>query len=161
MVKRILPVRQERVCTYPFAMNKLKNFLNKLFAFSELSLYLFMKVHLVKEQTIQDYCTANAGSKIGFEEWLAKLKRADWETAADINGTFSSADLLGSGSERVVFDIGGNSYRMICRYKFARTMAHLSIKWIGTHAEYNKLCGVGKKKKKRSQDDDQYTINLY
>jgi len=120
-----------------------------------------MKVHLVKEQTIADYCAGHAGSKAGFGEWLAKMKRADWNTAADIQATFGSADLLGQGSERVVFDIGGNSFRMICRYKFSKTMIHTSIKWIGTHAEYDKLCGTDKKKKKRSQDPDQYTINLY
>jgi mRNA interferase HigB len=120
-----------------------------------------MKVHLVKQQTIEDYCAANAGSKTGFTEWLSKLKGADWTNPNDIKTTFGSADLLGKGSERVVFDIGGNSYRMICRYKFAKTMIHLSIRWIGTHAEYDELCGTGKKKKKRSQDPDQYTINLY
>lgn len=120
-----------------------------------------MKVHLIKEQTIGDYCMQHASAKTGFEEWLAKLKGAEWTTANDIKATFGSADLLGKSSDRVVFDIGGNSFRMICRYKFAKTMIHLSIKWIGTHAEYDKLCGTDKKKKKRSQDPDQYTVNLY
>ncbi|HUC80957.1 MAG TPA: type II toxin-antitoxin system HigB family toxin [Flavisolibacter sp.] len=120
-----------------------------------------MRVHLVKEQTIADYCAKHPASKAGFEEWLAKVKLADWKVAEHIQATFGSADLLGGGSERVVFNIGGNSYRMICRYKFARTMVHLSIKFIGTHAEYNKLCGTDKNKKKRPQDPDQFTVNLY
>ncbi|HYE54458.1 MAG TPA: type II toxin-antitoxin system HigB family toxin [Chitinophagaceae bacterium] len=120
-----------------------------------------MKVHLIKVQTINDYCLSNPASRAGFEEWLGRLKFAEWQLPEDIFATFGSADLLGKGSNRVVFDIAGNAYRMICKFKFGPTMVHLSIKWIGTHAEYDKLCGYGKKKKKRPQDPDQFTVNAY
>jgi mRNA interferase HigB len=62
-----------------------------------------------------------------------------------------SADLLGNGSNRIVFNIAGNNYRMICKYHFGKTRVHLSIKWIVKHAEYTKLCG----------DNKQYTIDAY
>jgi mRNA interferase HigB len=119
-----------------------------------------MKVHLIKEQTIWSYCNRHPAANASFQDWLSKVKRADWEVPRDIEATFRSADLLGNGSSRVVFNIGGNTFRMVCRYKFA-ALVHLSIKWIGTHAEYNKLCGVGKNKKKRPNEPNQYTINLY
>jgi mRNA interferase HigB len=54
--------------------------------------------------------------------------------------TFGSADLLGNRSSRVVFDIAGNTYRMICKYAFGVKQVHLFVCWIGTHAEYDKLC---------------------
>ena len=76
---------------------------------------------------------------------------ADWFDPEDITETFGSADLLGRGSDRVVFDIAGNQYRMICRYHFGATRVHLYIKWIGTHAEYTKICNEQK----------QYTVNSY
>jgi mRNA interferase HigB len=119
------------------------------------------RVHLIKEQTIKDYYVTNPGGKAGFEEWLSKLKRANWLIPEDVKATFGTADLLGQGSRRIVFNIGGNSYRIICKYKFTKDQVHLSVRWIGTHAEYDKLCGFGKNKKKKPQDDDQYTINLY
>jgi mRNA interferase HigB len=119
-----------------------------------------MKVHLIKRQTIEDYKTANPNAKTYFDEFLEKLKVADWVIPEDIQSTFPSADLLGKGSDRVVFDIGGNRYRMICWYVFKKEV-HLFVKWIGTHPEYDKLCGYGKRKKKRPQDADQYTVNLY
>ena len=75
----------------------------------------------------------------------------DWAQPGDIPKTFGSADLLGNGSDRVVFDIAGNNYRMICKYHFGVTSVHLYIKWIGTHAEYTKLC----------DDNKQYTVNNY
>ena len=120
-----------------------------------------MKVNLIKRQTIEDYAIYKPGSKSPFEEWLSKLKYADWNSPEDIKATFGSADLLGKGSNRVVFDIGGNNYRMICKYMFGKKEVHLFICWIGSHSEYDKLTGTKKNKKKRSQDPDQYTIKLY
>jgi mRNA interferase HigB len=69
----------------------------------------------------------------------------------EIVATFNSADILGKGSDRVVFNIGGNNYRLICKYHFGKTRIHLFVKWIGTHAEYSKLCNEGK----------QYEIDVY
>lgn len=59
--------------------------------------------------------------------------------------------MLGNGTSRVVFDIGGNHYRLIASYAFGERQVHLFVCWIGTHAEYTKLCAK----------NQQYTINLY
>jgi len=76
---------------------------------------------------------------------------ADWAEPGDIAESFGSADLLGRGSNRVIFDIAGNYCRVICKYHFGKTMVYLYIKWIGTHAEYTRLCDT----------NEQYTINSY
>jgi mRNA interferase HigB len=110
-----------------------------------------MKVHLIKKQSIEDYVQENARSKPSFAIWLSVLKRVDWENPEDILETFGSADLLGNGSGRVVFDIGGNKYRTICKYLFGQKQAHLFICWIGTHADYDAICKKGK----------QYSISNY
>lgn len=110
-----------------------------------------MRVHLIKKQTVENYAAANAGSRRPLNLWLGVIKYADWEGPSDIKKTFGSADLLGNGSERVVFDIGGNNYRMICKYHFGEKQVHLFVCWIGTHAEYDKLC----------KNNEQYTINMY
>ena len=110
-----------------------------------------MKVHLISKQTIEVYIRKNTQSKVSFENWFSILKRADWNNPKEIISTFNQADILGNGSERVVFNIGGNKYRMICRYHFGINQIHLFIKWIGTHAEYTKLCRKGL----------QYEINAY
>mgnify|MGYP006282923167 CR=1 FL=1 len=110
-----------------------------------------MKVHLIKKQTIADYTEKNAQSKEPFEFWLNIIKYVDWNQPGDIISTFRTADLLGRGAGRVVFNIGGNKYRMICKYYFGNSQVHLFIKWIGTHAEYTKLCDAG----------SQYDVNDY
>jgi mRNA interferase HigB len=99
-----------------------------------------MTVHIIKELTIRVYIQANARSRPSFEEFLSKLKYANWERPTDMKDTFSGTDLLGKGSNRVVFNIGGNTYRLICKYAFGDKQVHLFICWIGTHAEYTKVC---------------------
>ena len=82
---------------------------------------------------------------------MSKLKNADWVSSADMKSTFPSVVLLGNGSSRAVFDIGGNKYRLIGKYAFGEKQVHLFICWIGSHAEYDKLCKM----------NDQNTVNLY
>ncbi|HWH62899.1 MAG TPA: type II toxin-antitoxin system HigB family toxin [Ginsengibacter sp.] len=110
-----------------------------------------MKVRLIKRKSIEGFAIQNAASRSSFRTWLALLKSADWTKPRDINETFGSADLLGDGSNRIVFNIAGNNYRMICKYHFGLTRVYLYIKWIGTHAEYTKLC----------DDNKQYTVDAY
>ena len=110
-----------------------------------------MKVHLIKKQSIEDYVLKNARSRASFEIWLAIVKRMDWSVPNEIISTFNSADILGKGSDRVVFNIGGNNYRLICKYHFGKMNVHLFVKWMGTHAEYTRLCNEGK----------QFDIDIY
>lgn len=110
-----------------------------------------MKVHLIKRQTLEAFAHKHPRSKTSLDDWTEKLKYANWEQPGDINNTYNTADLLGHGCDRVIFDIGGNNYRMICKYVFGKRQVHLFVCWMGTHAEYDKICKQG----------HQYTINIY
>jgi mRNA interferase HigB len=110
-----------------------------------------MKVHLIKWQSVEAFMKDNAGSRSSLSLWLAVLKRSEWNDPADILKSFGSADLIGNGTDRVVFNISGNKYRIICKYQFGTMNAHLFVKWIGTHAEYTRLC----------KNNQQYTVSIY
>ena len=110
-----------------------------------------MRVHLIKRQTVLEFAVNNVRSRLPLQNWLIKLQYADWKTAADISKTFSRADVLGHGSNRVVFDIGGNNFRLIGKYQFGAKEVHLFVCWIGTHVNYDRLCKSGR----------QYTISDY
>jgi mRNA interferase HigB len=116
-----------------------------------LNLRIPMKVHLIRKEKIETYSAAHANSKSSFNSWLSVLKKSDWKEPEDIQLTYGSADLLGKGSSRIVFNIGGNNYRMICKYAFGDKTVHLFICWIGTHAEYTKLCNK----------EQQYPVSIY
>lgn len=110
-----------------------------------------MKVHVIKLKTIQDFINENKRSSLYFKIWVSLISQADWEKPQDIVMTFGSADILGNGSERVVFNIGRNKYRMICSYYFGLKNVHLYINWLGTHTEYDKVC----------RENLQYKIDKY
>ncbi|MCP4120876.1 MAG: type II toxin-antitoxin system HigB family toxin [Bacteroidetes bacterium] len=110
-----------------------------------------MKARLLLQSTIENFMSGNAQSNKAFNYWLEALKYVDWNKPEDIKTSFRGADLLGRGSDRVIFNIGGNKYRMICAYYFGLRKVHLYICWIGTHAAYTKLCRRG----------HQHTVNLY
>jgi mRNA interferase HigB len=103
-----------------------------------------VRVRVIKKKVIEDFANMNPESRPSFKHWLRALKGIDWIGPADITGTFGSADLLGNGSDRVVFNMAGNRYRMIGKYRFGRKRVRLYVKWIGTHAEYSKLCAANK-----------------
>jgi mRNA interferase HigB len=103
-----------------------------------------MKIHLVKKQTIKNYAANNAQSRELLDAWLRAIKKEDWNRPEDIWQKFGSADLLGKGTNRVVFDIGGNRYRIICLYYVGKKKVHLLVRWIGTHTHYTKLCKDGR-----------------
>ncbi|MCE6990546.1 type II toxin-antitoxin system HigB family toxin [Dyadobacter sp. CY323] len=110
-----------------------------------------MRVHLIKKQSIEEFVRNHARSKTSFEDWLQRVKHADWRFPGDIQESFSTADFLGNASRRVVFDVGGNNYRIICKYVFGEASVRIYVCWIGTHADYTYLCRRG----------HQYTVNQF
>jgi mRNA interferase HigB len=65
--------------------------------------------------------------------WFKEVEKARWKSPADLKLLYRSADVVGDG--RVVFNIGGNKYRLVVWVKFSIEL--VLIKWIGTHAEYD------------------------
>ena len=110
-----------------------------------------MRIHLIKERTVFEYIESRPEAEIGLRNWLKILNGSNWTKPSDILKSSNSADIIGKGTNRVVFNIGGNKIRCICTYSFGSTFVHLFINWIGTHKEYDKICG----------QNLQYTISIY
>jgi mRNA interferase HigB len=67
--------------------------------------------------------------------WFREVEKADWKSPVDVKRLYRSADLVGDG--RVVFNIGGNKFRLIVWVKYSIKL--VLIKWVGTHLEYDKI----------------------
>lgn len=102
-----------------------------------------MRVNLIKAITVRNYARKHAGAKASCEDFISRIKAADWEKPEDMKETFASVDFLGGGSYRAVFNIGGNNHRIICKYRFGNQSVRLYVLWLGTHAEYTTLCHKG------------------
>ena len=66
----------------------------------------------------------------GWRRVIEKNQFANW---AELKATFNAVDRVG---ELVVFDIGGNKYRLIAYIRFEKQI--LYVKAVLTHAEYDK-----------------------
>lgn len=64
--------------------------------------------------------------------WIDEVKKANWQTPADIKGQFRHASVL--KSRRVVFNIKGNDYRLVVAVAYRYSA--LYIKFVGTHKQY-------------------------
>jgi mRNA interferase HigB len=67
--------------------------------------------------------------------WVHVVRAADWSRPTDVKNTFRSADIIGHG--RVVFDIGGNKYRLVAAIHYRGKRVY--IRFIGTHRDYDRI----------------------
>ncbi len=96
-------------------------------------------VNVIAKRTLRDFWErGHANSRRPLENWVFLASKAEWLSFADVRATFPSTDLVG---DKLVFNVGGNKYRVVCYVRFP---AHVMfVKWVGTHAEYDKL-DIGK-----------------
>jgi mRNA interferase HigB len=90
-------------------------------------------MHVITRKRITEFGSLHPDSKGPLSAWYAIVDKTAFKTFADLRKTFPSADLVG---DKVVFNIGGNKYRLIAAIHFNR--GKLYIRNILTHAEYDK-----------------------
>ncbi len=73
--------------------------------------------------------------KSALDSWFHEALRAEWRTPADVVRAYANASIV--GPDRVVFNIKGNSYRLVVAINYSHQIVF--IKWIGSHANYDKI----------------------
>lgn len=86
--------------------------------------------------TLIEFWRKHPDSQAALRLWFSLVERASWAGPADIRAMFGSADFL--QDNRVVFDIRGNTYRLIAQIKYGPLFL-VYIRFIGTHAEYDRI----------------------
>jgi len=76
-------------------------------------------------------------AKNPLERWYDVARAIHWKNFMEVSKTFGSADQtkVASGHTVVIFDIGGNKYRMIAAIHY--NIGRVFILQIMTHAEYD------------------------
>ena len=90
---------------------------------------------IISKAVIRDFYRLHADSETPLNDWYELAKNADWKNFNEMRNTFNSVDAV--GNDRYVFNIKGNSYRLVALIIFkVRTVF---ILFIGTHAAYDKI----------------------
>jgi mRNA interferase HigB len=93
----------------------------------------FMRV--IAKSTLRDFWIKHADSEQSLKSWYNEADKSIWLHPNDIKLEYPSASIL--PGNRVVFNIKGNTYRLIVKINYAYQM--LWIRFIGTHAQYDKV----------------------
>ena len=90
---------------------------------------------IIAKRALTEYAAKHGDTIVALMEWYDIVSEADWSNVNEVKQTFNSADYV--GNERFVFNIKGNRYRLVAAVIFSIRTVY--IKFIGTHAEYDKI----------------------
>jgi len=90
---------------------------------------------IIAKKTLREFWEKHADSEQYLKTWYETAKSTNWKSPNEIKETYIQASIL--KDNRVVFNIKGNSYRLIVKFNYVRQWAF--IRFIGTHAEYDKI----------------------
>lgn len=85
--------------------------------------------------TLAVFWTRHPETESSLTHWYQLVSAAAWASSNDVMLSFPKAKVL--NAERVRFEIAGGNYRLIVAFKFKSQIAF--IKFIGTHAEYDRI----------------------
>jgi len=74
-------------------------------------------------------------TEASLKHWYEVAVAATWGSPLNVAADFSKAKSL--NGERVRFEVAGGDYRMVVAFDWKRSIAF--IKFIGTHADYDKI----------------------
>ncbi|MEX2568140.1 MAG: type II toxin-antitoxin system HigB family toxin [Cyclobacteriaceae bacterium] len=89
--------------------------------FAKSTLRKFWEKHPETEQYLKTWYDTAIGSK--------------WLTPNDVKQSYANASIL--KDSRIVFNIKGNSFRLVAKFNFEKQWVF--IRFIGTHSEYDKI----------------------
>lgn len=87
---------------------------------------------------LREFWTAHPQSERPLLRWWKTASVSSWTSLSDVRREYPSTDLVqGRSGDLLIFDIGGNKFRLIVLVRFGNDSIY--ILWIGTHAEYDRL----------------------
>ncbi|PWJ54070.1 mRNA interferase HigB [Dyadobacter jejuensis] len=92
-------------------------------------------MRVVTYQRIKEFSEKHPDSETPLRFWHSVTSKKIWGSINDIKKDFNSVDFV--GNNRFVFNIKGNSYRLIAIISFKASKVY--IRFIGTHEEYDKI----------------------
>jgi mRNA interferase HigB len=98
-------------------------------------------MRIIARRTLIEFTSGLAGHQHHFavkeavDVWFSRASKAQWKNASDVKRMFASSSII--NSERIVFNIKGNDYRLVVAIDFEKSI--IWIKWIGTHKDYDRI----------------------
>jgi mRNA interferase HigB len=99
-------------------------------------------MRIIARRTLREFVASRAGHKdhhpalkAAIDAWFDEVRRARWRNTADVRRLYATASIV--SSDRIVFNIKGNSYRLVVAVDFEKSIVW--IKWIGTPSRLRRI----------------------
>ena len=92
-------------------------------------------MRVIAKRTLRDFWIKHADSEQQLTSWYRETEKAEWNSINAVKTEYPNASIL--KDNRIVFNIKGNNYRLIVKFNFEFQICW--IRFIGTHAEYDKI----------------------
>jgi len=96
---------------------------------------------VIARSTLREFVEALKGTKnytpvkTALDAWFHEAEAANWKNPAEVKAAYANASIV--GNDRVVFNIKGNSFRLVVAVDYLRQVVF--IKWVGSHADYDRI----------------------
>lgn len=123
---------------HPYSLRYQKNI---ALAIKPLAMIPYWDYHLsnhmkvIAVSTLREFWDKHPDAEQPIKSWFDETSKASWNQPADIKALYGSASIL--RNRRVVFNIKGNDYRLVAAIAYKLGIVY--IKFIGTHAEYDRI----------------------
>jgi mRNA interferase HigB len=98
-------------------------------------------MRIIARRTLREFVASRAGHKdqsalrSALDAWFHEAQNAQWRSSAELKESYATASVV--SADRVVFNIKGNSYRLVVAIDYEKGIVW--IKWLGTHADYDQI----------------------
>ena len=95
-----------------------------------------MRVQIIAKSALRAFWEREPRAETPLRTWYRTVSDARWTGPAEVKATFgTTVDFV--GDNRVIFDLGGNKYRLIVHVAYA--YGRVLVKFVGTHKEYDRI----------------------
>lgn len=94
-----------------------------------------LKMRVIAVQTLKRYWEEFHQAEQALLSWYEEVEAAQWNSPNELKMHYRNASIL--SEKRVVFNIHGNSYRLIVDIEYRLKIVF--VVWFGTHKAYDKI----------------------
>ncbi len=87
------------------------------------------------KSTLREFWAKYPDSEQYLKTWYDTAMSSDWKTPNDVKKSYANASIL--KDSRIVFNIKGNSFRLVIKFNFEHQLAF--VRFIGTHLDYDEI----------------------
>jgi len=93
-------------------------------------------VQVIAKRTLREFWLRQPLAEAPLKLWYARATRAQWTRPSDLRTQFGTTVDFVAGN-RVIFDVGGNKYRLVVKIDYA--VGLVLVRFVGTHAAYDRI----------------------